>query len=270
MVSAYLDDQLSPRDVTRFERHLTTCQRCREVLAETEDARSLLITLPMLTAPRSFQLTPAIAASIGSASSRQLSRPVALRLAQAVTAVAVIAFAAILTIDITGADSSSSNQAAGAVAPESSVHAASAPRQQDLAASPTTEPAPPDATSAETLATAAATAPAIAPPATSGIGAQGFSPETPSPTPQVTEAPPTPVPATATDGSTAEAFGAHDAAVGGSAKRAESRSGVDYASSYSESSTTAGWYRPAEFGLGAFALLAAIATASLAVRRRRL
>jgi anti-sigma factor RsiW len=55
-LSAYLDGQLSPRDIQRIEQHLATCDTCREDLRTLRATVALLHHVPLRPVPRSFTL----------------------------------------------------------------------------------------------------------------------------------------------------------------------------------------------------------------------
>ena len=54
--SEYLDGRLSPHRKQRMERHLDTCQQCRQELASLEYTVQLLHRVPAASVPRSFTL----------------------------------------------------------------------------------------------------------------------------------------------------------------------------------------------------------------------
>jgi hypothetical protein len=277
LASAYLDGELSPRDLARFERHLPGCAECQDALSHAEETHNLLAQLPELQAPRSFQLTPELVARPVVLHEPGRGRPVALRLAQAATAVAVLAFATILTMDLAGAGPSTSHQA---LAPESLTQASTATDNRGEAAPPVaTSTSTPTPLATETVVplppTAVPTAPPIVPPTVSGVGAQGFSPS-PSPTSTMTATPTEPASTpTATPTEAAEAtgpsqdFGAEPNAAGGNQRSGAKDASVDEYSTYQAASVTAGWYRPAEIALAIIAVAGIAATVVLGLRRRR-
>jgi hypothetical protein len=55
-LSAYLDRQLSPQELSLCDAHLHTCQQCQQTLAELRGTVALLHALPQPTLPRSFTL----------------------------------------------------------------------------------------------------------------------------------------------------------------------------------------------------------------------
>ncbi|MGC8855595.1 MAG: anti-sigma factor family protein [Anaerolineae bacterium] len=60
-LSAYLDGQLPPGEVTRLESRLARDPQLRTVMDELAQSRALLRQLPARRAPRNFTLTPAMA-----------------------------------------------------------------------------------------------------------------------------------------------------------------------------------------------------------------
>jgi len=58
-LSAYLDGELSLAEREALERHLPTCARCQQALAELRVVRRLLHAMPAPALPRSFTLPPA-------------------------------------------------------------------------------------------------------------------------------------------------------------------------------------------------------------------
>jgi len=260
LADAYIDGELAPGELARFEKHLAGCDRCQAAVDAARSTKTLLAAAPPLAAPRSFALTPQMVGGAVNAPTRV--RPVALRLAQAATALAVVAFATVVTLDVTSGGGSSgpqplaaSEQATGGKVATDSL----APTIRSAATSPAPSPTP----------TALPTSVPIAPPPTDGAGAQGFSPSpSPSPTPSPSA---TAQPATTNEApsitsepvvpATGPNFGAHDTSGGAQTTGAHTAP--------RESGVTTGWYRPAEIALAAAAFIAAAFALVLAIRRRR-
>ena len=57
-LSASLDGQVSSEEQTRWDRHLQTCEQCRQGLASLRQTVALLHALPQPALPRSFVLSP--------------------------------------------------------------------------------------------------------------------------------------------------------------------------------------------------------------------
>lgn len=142
LLDAYVDGELSPGELARFESHLATCTGCR---AETEQARSVKRTLsglPAASVPRSFQITPAMVAETKPAAPRQAAAG-RLVLARAAAALSLGAFAIAATVSLlSGSGQDASTAASGGVemydaASEKRTsggdEATGAPRENDLA-----------------------------------------------------------------------------------------------------------------------------------------
>jgi hypothetical protein len=84
-LSAYLDEQLSPRRRAQIESRLETSPDFRQALEELSQTRSLLRSAPRPRAPRNFTLTPEMAGLRLGARQRPSAYPV-LRLASALAA----------------------------------------------------------------------------------------------------------------------------------------------------------------------------------------
>ena len=99
-LSAYLDDELTPRERERVERQLAQSDQMREYLADLQDMRSVLRSFAPAPSPVPFQLTPELIERsmltpfVASGATR------ALRLSMATAAVGVAAFAAVLVFDV--------------------------------------------------------------------------------------------------------------------------------------------------------------------------
>jgi hypothetical protein len=61
-LSAYLDGELIPLRIEAMQAHLASCQSCRTELEALRELKTGLATLPEIAAPRSFALTPEMAA----------------------------------------------------------------------------------------------------------------------------------------------------------------------------------------------------------------
>jgi anti-sigma factor RsiW len=61
-LSAYLDGELIPLRIEAMQAHLASCQSCRAELEALRELKAGLATLPEVAAPRSFALTPEMAA----------------------------------------------------------------------------------------------------------------------------------------------------------------------------------------------------------------
>ena len=59
-LSAYIDGELSPAEMERVVNHLQECRACSESLATLRQTVALLKELPLIPAPRSFAVRPAV------------------------------------------------------------------------------------------------------------------------------------------------------------------------------------------------------------------
>ena len=59
-LSAYIDGELSPAEVERVEKHLEECSPCSESLTTLRHTIALVKELPLVSAPRSFAVRPAL------------------------------------------------------------------------------------------------------------------------------------------------------------------------------------------------------------------
>lgn len=103
-LDAYLDGELAPAAVRRFEVHLEACSACAVALETTRGLKAALASQPGLQAPRSFALTPAMA---GGREPARPPRPLAVtyRLAQATAFAAIAGFATLVVVDASGGGS---------------------------------------------------------------------------------------------------------------------------------------------------------------------
>ena len=62
LLSAYLDKELSPREMIKVEQKLRASQELQDTLKEMQLTRSLIQSLPRKHTPRNFTLTPDMAA----------------------------------------------------------------------------------------------------------------------------------------------------------------------------------------------------------------
>jgi len=59
LLSAHLDDEVTPEERTRIEAHLAGCSECSRELEDLDAARSAIRTLPLLDPPRGLVPRPA-------------------------------------------------------------------------------------------------------------------------------------------------------------------------------------------------------------------
>jgi hypothetical protein len=282
--SAFVDDELDAAGRTRYERHLAGCARCTADVESLRSTKLLIASMPPVPAPRSFRLTPQMVVAPVAAPRRA---PVAaLRTAQFAAGLAVIAFIAVLTIDLTS--SHSSHTTSGQLETMAASAANTAPKSaQDAAGGSSTGATGPDVGAATPAPTPTA---GIVPPSGGGVGGAGapcglpqpltpaggagvpVDPSTcpsPSPTPvehdnpSATAVPQAPATGSndSRDSATAQTFGANNS-IGGPATPEAAHADA----AVSESSS---WERPTEWSLAIVAALAIAASAFLMVRRRR-
>lgn len=104
-VSAYVDGELAPADLARFEATLASTPEARDAVAAERDARAILASaLPDLTAPRSFALPPEMAAANRPARVPPVAGQARFfsRASGAVSVMAAAAFFVVLVVDTSG------------------------------------------------------------------------------------------------------------------------------------------------------------------------
>ena len=120
-LSAYIDGALSGDALSRVERHLESCERCRSAVEELRAVRSAVQELPRERAPRSFALRRADIEA-----PRQVAPSGVLRTSPmlgAVATIALLAFFSLVGLDVADGPSGSSDrsgQTSSLEAPEDS------------------------------------------------------------------------------------------------------------------------------------------------------
>jgi len=109
---AYVDGELAPAELSRFESHLPGCARCTAATAAARTLHTTIAALPEFEAPRSFRLTPAMVASSAPAPQQHSGTPVYLGLVRAAAGLSAAAFAAVLVVSAFQSSGSSSNDSA--------------------------------------------------------------------------------------------------------------------------------------------------------------
>lgn len=146
LLSAYLDDQLAPKDRAQIESRLKTDSKLQRTLTELGSIKTQLRALPTLKPPRSFTLKP------------ETIRPRStfnwVPLLNGSTAVAAILFAAVITVDLFRAPLSARQELEFAApmqapAPESAMKAADQPTPVTM--TPTRTPAAISAVATSTM-----------------------------------------------------------------------------------------------------------------------
>ena len=97
LADAFVDGELGGGDLSRFEAHLPTCANCQAAVAEARLLKTSVASLPELTAPRSFRLTPEMVAAPATAP-RPAGTPLYLGLVRAGAALSVAAFATVIAV----------------------------------------------------------------------------------------------------------------------------------------------------------------------------
>lgn len=103
MASLHAAGALDARETVRFERHAAECGDCRALVTQTRELRAMLGALPGVEAPRSFQLTPAMAEREHRAGPH--ARPgYVVRGAQLAAGFAAAALAVVVVVDVVPSD----------------------------------------------------------------------------------------------------------------------------------------------------------------------
>lgn len=272
-VDAYVDGELPGPQRKRLEEHAAFCTRCSALLRERRTMKLLLSQMPEVPAPRSFQLTPAMAEQARGRPAARADTPRAaawpLRTAQFTAGLAIVALVAVFAFDITNGDgtgerpaTASSSGVAALAAPESAqTPAASAPDPESTAGvigskAAATPGALDSGRSVQDEATR--TANGVAPPQSSDVGAQAV------PQPSPTAEPGEHTFAAAANGES-EQPATKSEPQGGELSRELAQPAA--APKNEANDSNAGAFRSAELGLAAVAVIAA-ATAVFFKRRR--
>ncbi len=116
-LSAHLDGELIPLRVEAMQVHLASCQSCRAELEALRQLKADLAALPEMPAPRSFALTPQMAASPARERPQAYVPPRTAALANGMRlagAAMSLALALVLVLDFTGSGTSNDDSAATA------------------------------------------------------------------------------------------------------------------------------------------------------------
>ena len=112
-LSAYLDGELIPLRIEAMQAHLASCQSCRAELEALRQLKAGLAALPEMPAPRSFALTPQMAARPVRERPRASVPPRAAALANGMRlagAAMTLALALVLVLDFTGSGTTSDSE----------------------------------------------------------------------------------------------------------------------------------------------------------------
>jgi len=116
LAAAYADGELSPGERARYEAHLASCDACAGAVVDQRALKRMLAAgLPAATLPRSFAISEAMLAGRGMAVGPARPPRIAMRVAQAMAAVAVLAFAGLVAYDL--APGGTSNETLNRAAP---------------------------------------------------------------------------------------------------------------------------------------------------------
>lgn len=139
---AYIDGELAADELSRFESHLTGCERCTAAIAAARTLKATVAALPEVELPRPFRLTPGMVASSAPAPKQQAGTPVYLGLVRAAAGLSAAAFAAVLVVNALQSSGGASNDSAAQ--PEASEFGATklAPVASGVNESVSPEPSP--------------------------------------------------------------------------------------------------------------------------------
>jgi hypothetical protein len=211
-ISAYVDEELSSREVQRVYGHLQTCDECRALADDLRATKTLVREMPPLRAPRSFTLGPEFApappparAPVYAPAPKRGWFNFAPAIAMSAAVLMLLVFVDLASFSGKGTDSSggSSELSAGArsvedAAKQSAESAAGAaqPPQPPIVTAPRTEPGAPQPGGGAFAPTPIPPGtneprPAAAPPGATPMAAQAPAPVLPGGTPpSVMSAPP--------------------------------------------------------------------------------
>ena len=138
MADAYLDGELRPGELAKFEAHAAGCAECSALLETGKALKASLGAIPAVAAPRSFRITPAMVKERAPAPAAKRVTPVLL-VARVGAAASVAAFAVVGTLQfsstsddgMTTASAPTYELAAGAAEDDSANHADGADKDGD-------------------------------------------------------------------------------------------------------------------------------------------
>lgn len=109
-LSAYADGRVPSAERPRLEAHIESCASCREALAELRALRQALSSMPSAPVPRSFALREADVRRPERTSAAGGRVAAAVPVLSGVTMAAFLAFGVLLSMDMTGSTSMSSDK----------------------------------------------------------------------------------------------------------------------------------------------------------------
>ncbi|MFN0148856.1 MAG: zf-HC2 domain-containing protein [Dehalococcoidia bacterium] len=120
LLDAFVDGELFGRPAARFEAHLARCGRCSRDVAAARQLKRSLRAMPERDAPRSFQLTPAMAAAASGARPAEARGParVFARPLQFAAAAAVATLAVVVAVDVWPSGGGDTDATQASTAPE--------------------------------------------------------------------------------------------------------------------------------------------------------
>lgn len=146
MVDAYADGALDAADVRRFEAHIGTCDACRADVEAVRAIRRFMAEAPAEPAPRSFRISPSMLAAPRPEPARAprtgVSAGAFMRASQALAGVAVLAFAFLVVVDLSGATTRDDDDGFAGAAIESADRMAGGDDDGAVAPMAATEPVP--------------------------------------------------------------------------------------------------------------------------------
>jgi hypothetical protein len=175
MADAYLDGELDPRDVSKFETHAAGCTECAAMMEAGRVLKASLGAVPMVEAPRSFRITPALLQERAPARASVRVTPV-LMVARFGAAASVAAFAVVGTLQF----SSSSDEPTTAASPMYELSTAAGAAEDTKVDGADGDAAGGDDDSDEVVPLATED-PQIAPPPSADVGGAGVPEATPAP-----------------------------------------------------------------------------------------
>ncbi len=174
MADAYLDGELRPGDLAKFEAHSATCEECGAMVAAGRVLKQAVTAIPEVAAPRSFRITPAMLAERTPAPKPMKASPV-LMVARFGAAASVAAFGVVGTLQFS---STSGND--GRIAATSPQYELASGAAEDSSKQGDVYDTPGSDDNGEILPLATQD-PQIAPPPSADVGGAGVTDATPEP-----------------------------------------------------------------------------------------
>lgn len=173
MADAFLDGELRPDETVRFEAHAAGCIECSALLETGKALKASLGTIPVVQAPRSFRITPAMVQERAPSPAPMRATPL-LMVARVGAAASVAAFAVVGTLQFS---SSSNDGTTAASAPAYEISAAGGAEDDGKNSG---DDYSTDADDGEVVPMSTES-PQLAPPPSAEVGGAGVAEATPSP-----------------------------------------------------------------------------------------